>query len=155
MRRFLALATLATSCLASGIAGAVEETGQQRRPLGEESRGSRDPLAGRSSLAVGAVSHLLLPTSANTTGPFNAVFKPQASIFNAVNASYNIRGGLSTSGGEIAHTYISVSPGQTVTYNNILADLFGYSGGGAIDLNSGNSGYLFIVNSRSEEHTSE
>jgi len=145
MRRFLVPAVLA-SCLASGIAVASEE--QQRRPLGEESRGSRDPLTGRSSLAVGAVSHLLLPTSANVNGQFGAVFKTKVSIFNAVNASYSIRVGLSTSGGEIAHTFISVSPGQTVTYNNILADLFGYSGGGAIDLDSGNTNYLFIVNSQ-------
>lgn len=148
MRRFLVIATLATSCLASGIAVAVEETGQQRRPLGEESRGSRDPLAGRSSLAVGAVSHLLLPTSANVNGQFGAVFKTKVSIFNAVNASYSIRAGLSTSDGEIDHTFISVFPGQTVTYNNILADLFGYSGGGAIDLDSSNSGHVFIVNSQ-------
>lgn len=147
MRRFLVRATLVT-CLASGMAVAAEQTEQQRRSLGEESRGFRDQLASRSAMAVGAVSHLLLPTSANANGQFGAVFKTKASIFNAVNASYSIRVGLSTSGGEIAHTFISVFPGQTVTYNNILADLFGYSGGGAIDLDSGNSGHVFIVNSQ-------
>jgi hypothetical protein len=147
MRRFLTSTTLAL-CVASGTAIATDLAEPQRRPLGEESRGSRDPLAAPRSLAVGAVSHLLLPTSANVNGQFGAVFKTKVSIFNAVNASYSIRAGLSTSGGEIAHTFISVAPGQTVTFNNILADLFGYTGGGAIDLDSEDSGHLFIVNSQ-------
>jgi hypothetical protein len=147
MRRIPASATLAF-CLASGVAVAADPSEPQRRPLGEESRGSRDPLVARHSLAVGAVSHLLLPTSANVNGQFGAVFKTKVSIFNAVNATYNIRAGLSTSGGEIAHTFIPIAPGQTVTYNNFLSDVFGYYGGGAIDLDSSNSGYLFIVSSQ-------
>ncbi|HEX5856038.1 MAG TPA: hypothetical protein VFZ57_10490 [Thermoanaerobaculia bacterium] len=146
MRRFLT-GTIVL-CMASGLAIAADPTEHQRRPLGEESRGSRSALTAPHSLAVGAVSHLLLPTSANVNGQFGAVFKTKVSVFNAVNASYSIRAGLSTSNGEIAHTFISVAPGQTVTFNNILADLFGYSGGGAIDLDSNDSNHLFIVNSQ-------
>lgn len=146
MRRFLSSVSL-VSCLASGMVVA-ESTEQQRRPLGEESRTSRDPLASRSAMAVGAVSHLLLPTSANANGQFGSVYKTKVSIFNAVNATYSIRVGLSTGVGEIAHLFIPINPGQTLTYNNILSDLFGYSGGAAIDLDSSNSGYLFIVNSQ-------
>jgi hypothetical protein len=97
---------------------------------------------------VGAVSHLLLPTSANVNGQFGAVFKTKVSIFNAVNATYNIRAGLSVAGGEIAHTYLTIQPGQTLTYGNVLADVFGYYGGGAVDLDSGSGSYLFIVNAQ-------
>jgi hypothetical protein len=94
------------------------------------------------------VSHLLLPTSANVNGQFGAVFKTKASIFNPTTLTYNIRAGLSVSGGEITHAFITINAGQTITYNNILADVFGYVGGGAIDLDSGNSSYLFVVNSQ-------
>jgi hypothetical protein len=135
---------LAGSCTSLLAAEAVDFP---RRPIGSESRSVRTA-EGRTPLAVGAVSHLLLPTSANVTGQFNAVFKTKVSIFNAVNASYSIRAGLSVGSGEIAHTSIPIAPGQTITFNNILSDVFGYTGGGAIDLDSGNSGFVFIVNSQ-------
>jgi hypothetical protein len=65
-----------------------------------------------------------------------------------VTASYDIRVGLSNRSGEIAHTFVSLAPGQTLTFNNILGDLFGYTGGGAIDLDSGNTSFVFVVNSQ-------
>ncbi len=119
-----------------------------RRALGSESTSPLRTAEGRAPLAVGAVSHLLLPTSANANGLFGSVYKTKVSIFNAVNASYDVRVGLSDRSGEIAHTFVPLSPGQTVTFNNILADLFGYTGGGAIDLDSRNTGFLFIVNAQ-------
>jgi hypothetical protein len=144
-KRVICSLFLAGSCTSLLAAEAVD---LPRRPVGgESSRSARTP-EGVTPLVVGAVSHLLLPTSANVNGQFGAVYKTKVSIFNAVNASYSIRAGLSTSGGEIAHIFIPVAPNQTVTFNNILSDLFGYSGGAAIDLDSGNSGHLFIVNSQ-------
>ena len=119
-----------------------------RRALGPESSRALRTAEGRVPLAVGAVSHLLLPTSANATGRFGAIFKTKVSIFNAVNSSYDIRVGLSDSSGEIAHTFVSLSPGETLTFNNILGDLFGFTGAGAIDLDSGSTAFLFIVNSQ-------
>jgi hypothetical protein len=136
---------LAASCTSLLAAGAVDFP---RRPVGGESSRPARTAEGATPLAVGAVSHLLLPTSANVIGQFSAVFKTKVSIFNAVNVTYSIRAGLSVGNGEISHTFISIAPGQTITYSNVLADLFGYSGGGAIDLDSGNSGYVFIVNSQ-------
>ena len=146
LRSFLAV-------LAIGVAGSVlaeQPADWPRRPLGPESRaaGRTAESAPRSANAVGAVSHLLLPTSANVNGQFGAVFKTKASIFNPTTLTYNIRAGLSVSGGEIAHAFIAINAGQTITYDNILADVFGYVGGGAIDLDSGNSSYLFVVNSQ-------
>jgi hypothetical protein len=143
-KRVICSLFLAGSCTSLLAAEAVDF---QRRPVGSESRSARTA-EGRTPLVVGAVSHLLLPTSANANGQFGAVYKTKVSIFNAVNASYSIRVGLSVGSGEISHTSISIAPGQTITYNNVLSDLFGYSGGGAIDLDSLNSGHLFIVNSQ-------
>lgn len=134
--------------LASGLAYAADQGEQPRRPIGEETRTSRQGLVAPHTLAVGAVSHLLLPTSANVNGQFGSVYKTKVSIFNAVTVPYTIRVGLSVAGGEIAHVFINIGSSQTLTYNNILADLFGYYGGGAIDLDSGNDAYLFIVNSQ-------
>jgi hypothetical protein len=119
-----------------------------RRPLGSGSPAGARAAQTTRPLAVGAVSHLLLPTSANVHGAFGSVYKTKVSIFNAVNATYNIRVGLSVSNGEIAHTFITLGPGQTATFSNILADLFSYTGGGAIDLDSGDDSLAFVVNSQ-------
>jgi hypothetical protein len=144
-KRVICSLFLAGSCTSLLAAEAVDFP---RRPVGSESRSARTAEGAR-PLAVGAVSHLLLPTSANVIGQFNAAFKTKVSIFNAVNASYSIRAGFSVGSGEIAHTFISIAPGQTITYSNVLDDLFGFfGGGGAIDLDSGNSGHVFIVNSQ-------
>ena len=126
----------------------AQEPGLSRRPLGAESRRAAVTAASPSPLAVGAVSHLLLPTSANLTGKYQSVYKTKVSIFNAVNATYQIRVGLSDTSGEIAVRYLTIGPGQTLTSGNILQDVFGFYGAGAIDLDSGNSNYLFIVNSQ-------
>lgn len=148
MRHVFVHAALALN-LATGLASAAEPAELQRRPLGEESRSaSRDALVAPHALAVGAVSHLLLPTSANVNGQFGSVYKTKVSIFNAVNATYNIRAGLSVSNGEISHTFIAIGPGQTLTFNNFLSDVFGYYGGGAVDLDSGNTNLKFVVNSQ-------
>lgn len=120
-----------------------------RRPLGADGQApARVAQATRRPNAVGAVSHLLLPTSANVQGQFGAYFKTKVSIFNAVNASYDIRAGLSDSRGEIAHSFISIAPGETVTYDNFLSEVFGYTGGGAIDLDSGDVNLKFVVSSQ-------
>jgi hypothetical protein len=106
---------------------------------------SRRPL-GVSPLVTGAVSHLLLPTSASAPGRFGAYYKTKISIFNATNSSYSIRAGLSQSGGEVASASIPIDPGETITYDDFLYDVFGVTGAGAIDLDSGNANDLFIVN---------
>lgn len=127
---------------------ASEPADPGRRALGSESSRATRTAEGIAPLAVGAVSHLLLPTSANVNGLFGSVYKTKVSIFNAVNASYDVRVGLSDRRGEIDHVFVSLAPGQTRTFNNILGDLFGYTGGGAIDLDSGNTGFTFVVNSQ-------
>jgi hypothetical protein len=141
-----ALLPLVVCCCAPLLA--TEPVDPGRRALGPESSRSTRTAEGIAPLVVGAVSHLLLPTSANVNGQFGSVYKTKVSIFNAVTASYDIRVGLSDGTGEIAHTFVSIAPGQTITYTNILADLFGYSGGAAIDLDSRNASFVFIVSSQ-------
>ncbi len=145
--RVLTMSVLLLVAMSTTSISADQPTDPGRRPLGEESRSARTA-EGRQALAVGAVSHLLLPTSANVHGNFGAFFKTKVSIFNAVNATYSIRVGLSVSTGEIAHAFIILSPGQTRTFDNILDDLFGYTGGAAIDLDSQNTSFRFIVNAQ-------
>ena len=108
---------LAVAAIAASLAfpALSEGPGLSRRSLGAESRASARSAAPPGALAVGAVSHLLLPTSANVTGAFGAVFRTKVSIFNAVDAAYEIRIGLSNAGGEIDHRYLTISPFQTVT----------------------------------------
>ncbi len=143
----VSLPVLLLAAMSTGPISADGPIDPGRRPLGEESRPARIA-EGRQALAVGAVSHLLLPTSANVHGNFGAFFKTKVSIFNAVNATYDIRAGLSVSNGEIAHVFITMAPGQTRTFDNILDDLFGYTGGAAIDLNSGDTSFRFVVNAQ-------
>lgn len=118
-----------------------------RRPLSAEDRAlaGRTAEADRRANAVGAVSHLLLPTSAHAQGQFGSFFKTKVSIFNAVNASYLIRAGLSDPTGEITHALIPVAPGETVTFNNFLSEVFNVTGAGAVDLDSGDALLRFIV----------
>jgi hypothetical protein len=118
-----------------------------RRPLTAEDRApaGRTAEAGRRANAVGAVSHLLLPTSAHAQGQFGSFFKTKVSIFNAVNSSYLIRAGLSDSTGEIAHSFIQIAPGETVTFDNFLSEVFNVTGAGAVDLDSGDALLRFIV----------
>jgi hypothetical protein len=106
---------------------------------------ARRPLAARPQV-VGAVSHLLLPTSVSAPGRFGAFYKTKISIFNATGNTYTIRAGLSQSSGEAASASIPISPGETVTYDDFLFDVFGATGAGAVDLDSGDVNDLFIVN---------
>lgn len=103
------------------------------------------PLRPPTPTVVGAVSHLLLPTSANVNGQFGALFKTKVSLFNPTAYAYTIRAGLSTRDGEVAVTYISIQSGETRTFDNFLADVFGSYSAGAIDLDSGDDLYRFIV----------
>ena len=106
------------------------------------------PLRPPTPTVVGAVSHLLLPTSANVNGRFGALFQTKVSIFNPTTYAYTIRAGLSTGDGEVAVTSISIQSGETRTFDNFVADVFGPYPAGAIDLDSGDELYRFIVSAQ-------
>jgi hypothetical protein len=99
----------------------------------------------KAPLVVGAVSHLLLPTSAYANGQFGAIFKTKISIANVTGNSYTIRAGFSTQAGEVAAQNITIFAFETLTYENFLSDVFQTSGAGAIDFDSSNTSNRFIV----------
>jgi hypothetical protein len=102
----------------------------------------------RNPTVAGAVSHLLLPTSVNAPGQFGAAYKTRVSIFNPSIHDYSVRATLRDQSGEIASQSIFIRSGQTLTFNNFLANAFGIVGAGAIDLDSGDVDYRFIVNAQ-------
>jgi hypothetical protein len=106
------------------------------------------PLRPPTPTVVGSVSHLLLPTSANVNGQFGALFRTKVSIFNPTTYAYTIRAGLSTRDGEAAVSSISMQSGETRTFDNFVADVFGSFSAGAIDLDSGDDLYRFIVSAQ-------
>ncbi len=99
-------------------------------------------------LVVGAVSHLLLPTSAYANGQYGSVFKTRISVSNVTNLTYAIRAGFSTAEGEVAAQTFTMLPYETRTWDNFLNAVLGLSGAGAIDFDSGNTGYRFIVSAQ-------
>jgi hypothetical protein len=99
-------------------------------------------------LVVGAVSHLLLPTSAYANGQFGAVFKTRLVVANVTGFSYPIRVGFSTQDGEVAARSFTIDAFETLSWDNFLADVFQTGGAGAIDFDSGNTDYRFIVNAQ-------
>src|SRR5690242_15353125 len=72
----------------------------------------------RPPLVVGAVSHLLLPTSAYANGARGGVFKTRMAIYNVTSRTYTIRAGFSTQDGEIASNTFTIMPFQTLTFDN-------------------------------------
>ena len=102
----------------------------------------------RAPAVMGPASHVILPTSANVNGQFGAVFKTRVSIFNSSIYDYSVRAGLRVQSGEIAVQYIFIQAGHTLTFNNFLADVFAFTGGGAIDLDGGDIDNVFLVNAQ-------
>ena len=94
---------------------------------------------------MGPSSHLILPTSANGNGQFGSAFKTRVSIFNSSIYDYSIRAGLRVQSGEVSVQYIFIQAGHTLTFNNFLANVFAFTGGGAIDLDGGNIDNVFLV----------
>ena len=99
-------------------------------------------------LVVGAVSHLLLPTSAFANGQFGAVFKTRLSVANVTGYPYTIRAGFSTAAGEIVARSFPILAYETRTWDNFLGEVLQVTGAGAIDFDSGDTAYRFIVSAQ-------
>jgi hypothetical protein len=122
--------------------------------VGDVPVGRRQPIIASSPtpspMVIGPGNHVLYPTSANVHGAFNQFFQTKMTILNMTNTGYDIRAGFSTGAGEVAVTRIHIGPGESLTSDNIVDDLFGLSGGGAIDLDSRSydtrTDHLFLTN---------
>ena len=99
-------------------------------------------------LVVGAVSHVLLPTSAYLNGQYNSVYKTRISISNVTGYAYAIRAGFSKETGEVADRTFTMLAYETRTWDNFLGEVLQTSGAGAIDFDSGDTAYRFIVSAQ-------
>ena len=112
--------------------------------LAEELAGRR-PV--RNPLQALASSYVAIPASANVQGSFGAFFKTRVSVLNITQSSIFVTATLLTQSGVGGTKGFSVGAGQTATFGNALQDLFGYSGGGAVVLESSSTSQEFIVTS--------
>jgi hypothetical protein len=113
------IAQTALVCLVFLLSGSVVELGEGQR---------------RQAIATSA--HLLIPTAANNSGLFGAVFKTRVSIVNVTNRTYTINATLYRSGSGTIVRQITMGSQQARNYNNFLQDVFSYSGAAGVDLDA-------------------
>lgn len=126
--------------------------GQEPLDVRDAPIGQRQPVALSAStvspLVLGPGNHVLYPTSANVQG-IGAYFRTKLTIFNTTGTGYDIRAGFSTTAGEVSAKLIHIGPFQSITSDNFVLDVFGLTGGGAIDLDSrydGRTDHDFLTN---------
>ena len=113
------IARTAVVCLAFLLSGSTVERGES--PL-------------RQGIVTSA--HLLIPTAANNSGLFGAVFKTRVSIVNVTNRSYTINATLYRGGSGTIVRQITMGRGQARNYNNFLQEVFSYSGAAGVELDA-------------------
>jgi hypothetical protein len=94
---------------------------------------------------LGAFSRIVVPTSANVGGQNNTFFRTRLAILNVTQQSYTVQAILYSGGGQVAIANIPMSPGGLVNYENVLQELFGFVGAGAIVFDSFGAGREFFV----------
>jgi len=105
------------------------------------------PPAGAVEPQLGAFSRIVVPTSANVGGQQGTFFKTRLAILNVTQQSYTIQAILYSGGGQVAIANIPMSPGGLVNYENVLQELFGFVGAGALVFDSFGSGREFFITS--------
>lgn len=137
---FFAHSVLCAESMSAAVAGDV--------PVGR-----RQPIIASSAtpspMVAGAGNHVLYPTTANVHGNFNQYFQTKMTILNVTNTGYDIRAGFSTRAGEVSAKLIHIGPGESLTSDNFVDEVFGLSGGGSVDLDSrydSRTDHLFLTN---------
>ncbi len=93
----------------------------------------------------------LVPVMANNPGQFGAFFKTRVNILNPTGFSYPIYVNLYNQSGKVGTKIIDILPHEAKNYENFLQEVFGYTGAGAVGLDSwfdppgGSSDYQFLV----------
>lgn len=141
--------TLALAVLGSPALAASEPVMVRDAPLGQRMPFTPEAAA-RTPLVIGSTNHVLYPTSANVHGAYGAFFKTKMTLLNVTSQSFSIRAGFSTGAGEISAKWITLPAGQAITFDNVVNDVFGLTGGGSVDLDSrpydGLSNHFFMTN---------
>ena len=113
------IARTALVCLVFLLSGSIVELGEGQR---------------RQTIVTSA--HLLIPTAANNSGLFGAVFKTRVSIVNVTNRTYTINATLYRSGSGTIVRQITMGSRQARNYDNFLQDVFSYSGAAGVELDA-------------------
>ena len=113
------IARTALVCLVFLLSGSIVELGE-----------------GQQRQAIATSAHLLIPTAANNSGLFGAVFKTRVSIVNVTNRTYTINATLYRSGSGTIVRQITMGSRQARNYDNFLQDVFSYSGAAGVELDA-------------------
>lgn len=90
--------------------------------------------AERASMKELVAGGYVFASSANVQGAFGAYFKTRMVLTNPALSSTTVIAALSTPAGFSASREIVLGPAQTRVFENFLADVFGYTGGGGVNL---------------------
>jgi len=94
---------------------------------------------------LGAFNRIVLPTNANAGGQNGTFYRTRVTIFNVTNDPYDVEVILYGGAGQAGVTTIHLNAHQARVYENVLQDLFQFSGAGALVFDSHASGRDFIV----------
>lgn len=86
-----------------------------------------------------------VPVMSNTTGLGGAQFQTYVAIFNPTSSAYSVTASLYDASGTKRDAQINLAAGELKTYNNFLADVFSYTGGGAVTFQAPSSANRFTV----------
>lgn len=78
----------------------------------------------------------LFPATANATGQFNAVFRTRLTIANPTPLPMTVTARLYADTGLVGTQSIDLQANHTRNYDNVLADVFGFTGGGSLELST-------------------
>jgi hypothetical protein len=94
---------------------------------------------------LGAFNRIVLPTNANVGGLLGTFYRTRVTILNVTNDSFAVQVLLYGGVGQVGVTTITLAPHQARVYENVLQDLFGFTGAGALVFDSFVNGRDFIV----------
>ena len=107
--------------------------------------GARSSPARDAAPLLGAFNRIVVPTSANVAGQGGTFYRTRVTILNVTNDPYDVEVILYGGAGQVGVTSIHLNAHQARAYENVLQDLFAFSGGGALVFDSHASGRDFIV----------
>ncbi len=88
------------------------------------------PLRGRASSRLG------IPAAVNTPGAYGAYFRTKTSVLLIDTSSSIVTARFYPSSGPMRTSTFGMQPGETRTFPNLLQDLFGVTGAGAVELST-------------------
>src|SRR6185369_4481746 len=79
---------------------------------------------------LGANSRVVIPSSANVGGQGGTFFRTRLTIFNVTSDAFDVEVILYGGAGQVAIGSVHLNPGQLRVYENVLDNLFSFTGAG-------------------------